>query len=343
MNKNKTLFLSLIISLAVIIAGVVMFCLFGFNTDGTNKDKTVITVTGDSIVTISEDLKNDLNELCESTLKDAGAKVSSSRYLEATDKGYFEYTLSGKYEESELTAFVKAIEGKLSTEKPEGSNDTFLDQSFIYVTNHTQTGVSHYKYLWTFAIGAAVVCVLAFVYFIIRFNASLGITMGIISLHDWVLTLAFISLVRIPMGAGVAAIGAFALFASIFVNGLVFEKMRRDFKADTFKGSSREVVYASLNSSKNLVVTTLALLFGVIVALAVVGVIIGFDLTFMMLGAIVAVIVVGYSSLVFAPSLVAALKEKFDARKAEKAKYNYDPDKKKEKELQTASATESNS
>ena len=82
-KNNKCLFISLAVSLVLIIVGVVMFSVLGgFNDDGFTKDKTVITVTGDPIVTVREDFRNDLDELCKTTLEDAGAKVGGGRYLE---------------------------------------------------------------------------------------------------------------------------------------------------------------------------------------------------------------------------------------------------------------------
>ena len=328
MNKNKTLFLSLVISLVIIIAGVVLFSVFGFNGDGTYKDKTVITVSGSTVMTTDDDFMGELKDVCKDALKDADAKVSSVAKLESTDSIKFEYTLRGSYNDAEITALVSAVKGAIDAKK---TADNMYGQAFLKVNGHTLEGVNHYKYFWTFAISALVVAVVAFVYFVIRFNLSLSIAMGVACLHDVLLTWGFIALTRIPMGAGVAAVGALALLASVFVNGLVFEKMRRDFKTET-KLNATDAVYASLKQTKNLVITTLALMLVVFAILAIVGIIVGLDLTFMMLGAIVAVIVVGYSSLVVCPALVAILKEKFDARKSAKAKYNYSSDK-NEKQL----------
>lgn len=84
-KNNKCLFISLAVSLVLIIVGVVMFSVLGgFNDDGFTKDKTVITVTGDPIVTVREDFRNDLDELCKTTLEDAG-RESRRRPLSGND------------------------------------------------------------------------------------------------------------------------------------------------------------------------------------------------------------------------------------------------------------------
>ena len=188
----------------------------GLNDDGFTKDKTVITVTGDPIVTVREDFRNDLDELCKTTLEDAVAKVGGGRYLETTDKGTFEYTLNGSYDEATLETYVKALETAISTQKAGETDKTFGETSFIYVAQHRQNNLDYYKYMWTFAIAAAVVVVLAFAYFAIRFNLGMGIAMGIAGVHDVLLALALVALLRIPAGVGIAAIGAFALLFSVF-------------------------------------------------------------------------------------------------------------------------------
>ena len=155
-KNNKCLFISLAVSLVLIIVGVVMFSVLGgFNDDGFTKDKTVITVTGDPIVTVREDFRNDLDELCKTTLEDAGAKVGGGRYLETTDKGTFEYTLNGSYDEATLETYVKALETAISTQKAGETDKTFGETSFIYVAQHRQNNLDYYKYMWTFAIAAA--------------------------------------------------------------------------------------------------------------------------------------------------------------------------------------------
>ena len=154
-KNNKCLFISLAVSLVLIIVGVVMFSVLGgFNDDGFTKDKTVITVTGDPIVTVREDFRNDLDELCKTTLEDAGAKVGGGRYLETTDKGTFEYTLNGSYDEATLETYVKALETAISTQKAGETDKTFGETSFIYVAQHRQNNLDYYKYMWTFAIAA---------------------------------------------------------------------------------------------------------------------------------------------------------------------------------------------
>lgn len=342
MTKNKTLTISLIVSIVLIVLGVVMYSVFGgFNGDRATADKTLVTVTGDSLITIREDYRENLNDLCMDTLKKEGARVKNGRYLEKTDQGVFEYTLTGTYKDETLTAYVTALEKAIG----DSSEELFGGvTSTISVAQHRQTNVEYYKYLWTFAIAAAVVVVLAFAYFAIRFNLGMGITMAIAGVHDVLLTLAVIALVRIPTGIGVAAVGAFALLLSLFLNGYVFGKMRRDFKSEEFKAySSREAVAASQKTSRKPVFITAVVAVAMLVVMGVIGVITGFDLTSYMLCALVAVIVNTYSSLVLSPSIYAVFKEKADANKANKSRYDYDPDKKKQKDNQVHSVGEAKS
>lgn len=346
-KNNKRLTISLIVSIVLIVLGAVMLSVFhGFNDDNFSKDKTVIAVTGDPIVVIREDFRNDLSDLCVETLEKSGAKIQSERYLDATDKGIFEYVLKGDYTQEELNAFVSSLETAIATGKAGTDELTFGETSIISVTYHSQKNIDYYKYLWTFAIAAAVAVVLSFIYFAIRFNLGTGVTMAVAGVHDILLTLAVVAILRIPAGVGIAAIGAFALLMSVFLNGFVFGRIRRDLRSDEFKNlTAREAVEASLKGSRKPVLVTAVIALAFIVVVCVIGIIVGFDLAAFMLCALVAVLVNVYSTLVLSPSVFAVLKEKLDISKAKKAKYNYESEKKKgkEKKVQTVGEVDSES
>ena len=304
-KKNQCLWISLLVSLVLIVLGGVMLGVFGgFNDDGFTKDKTVIQVTGDPIVTIRESFRNELNDLCKDTLSKEGAAVQSDRYSETTDKGVFEYVIQGAPAAETLDSYVAALEKAIATEKAADSDFTFADTSSISVAYHVQTNREYYKYTWTFAIAAAVVVVLSFVYFAIRFNLGMGATLAIAAVHDLLLACAVIALVRIPTGVGIAAVCAFTLLLSVFMNGYVFGRMRKDFKTDVYKDySSREAVAASAREGRKPVLVISIVMLAVIVVFGVIGVVCGFDLTSMMLCALVAVLANTYSSLILSPAI----------------------------------------
>ena len=75
----------------------------------------------------------------------------------------------------------------------------------------------------------------------------------------------------------------------------------------------------------------------VAVILGVVGAFTGIYLTFAMVAAVIGIALATYSSLVLSPAVYALIKKKWDAKRAENAKYNYASDKKK-KESKPAEA-----
>ena len=63
---------------------------------------------------------------------------------------------------------------------------------------------------------------------------------------------------------------------------------------------------------------------------------IGFDLLSVMLSTLMAIVVSAYSSLFLSPAIYACIKERSDANRAKKAKYNYASEKKQEKAAKAA-------
>lgn len=331
--SKKNLFVCLAISLVILIVGAVIFGIFGFNADSTAADYHSIVINDTLYDFRSTDADNNereqLEALYESAIEDAGFTVKDVFQLDSSVGVSWEYRVTG---EPSAQTFVADIQTAIDNSEIENT-----DNSIITVSYHEVATQPHYEFIWRTAVGGAVAVVLLFAYVAIRFKVGMGVTALIAAVHDVLLTLAVVALLRIPAGATLVGVAAFSLLLSAILNLIVFGRMRSDFRSDERKDlPAREGVALSVKDSRKNVFIVCILLAVLCLCLGVVGVIIGFDLTSVMLSALMAIVVSAYSSLLLSPAIYACIKERSDAKRAEKAKYNYASEKKREKEEKMA-------
>ena len=126
--------------------------------------------------------------------------------------------------------------------------------------------------------------VLLFLYAAIRFKLSAGISVLVAGVHDVLLTLALVALLRIPAGVGLIGVAVFSFLLSAFLSMTVFSKVRSLRSAEDTKSlAAGEMAAVSVRDNRKLIVMTaiFAALFCVI--LGVIGFFVGLDLTWIML------------------------------------------------------------
>ena len=321
--SKKGLFLCMAIALAVIIAGAFIVGFVGFNADSTQKNFTTVEISDFAYSSHDETVQKELYDFCKSEI---GSKYTVNDYtlLEGQTGGaVLQFVVSGTPD----AAFCASLKDAIVAKNIEG-----VSSELVTVSSHVLENAPYYNYIWRTAVAAAVVAVILFAYVAIRFRLGMGVATLIAAVQDVLVMLALTAIFRIPSGVALAGVAAFGLLLSAVVNMFVFGRMRRDFRTEEYNNKSvKEAVAQSLNNSKGLVLGLSIVLAVVIIVLGVIGAIIGTDLTFLAIAALISVLVSAYSSLLLAPSLYALIKEKSDAVRAEKAKYNYSSDKKKDK------------
>lgn len=328
LSTKKCLLMCLVISLVLIVAGAFLFGFLGFNTDSTTQDYTSVEVADNGYMATDSAFRSSLEELCLGEIegKYAVGNVSYSDFA-GTDP-HLEFILSEIVGDEEMGTFVEGLESTLSTETYGDTGRTYGEIADISVTYHNAVYAAHYEQVWRAAIAAAVVLVLLFAYVAIRFKVGMGVTSLIAAVHDVLLTLAVVALCRISAGAPLVCVAVFAMLFSMFLNLKVFGKMRKDFRLDERKDlSAKDAIELSVRESRKGVFIASILAAAAIVVLAVVGIIAGFDLFSFMIAALVAVIACTYSSLVLSPTIYTLIKEKSDAARARKARYDYSSEK----------------
>lgn len=303
MRNQKTIFwINLIVSLLLIVAGAFVAGFVGFNTDSTTSDTYIIEVR--DMLRLTDDARDALQDYCTDKLNDS-CTVNTVRASESSATGatVLEFAVTADSEE-EVSAAAEALRNAISSASIDG-----VDATLINVAHHQSENAPYYTYLWRTAIGIGASLVLLFLYAAIRFKLSVGFSVLVAGVHDILLTLALVALLRIPAGVGLIGVAVFSFLLSSFLSMTVFGKVRSLRKAeDTRSMPAGEMAAVSVRENRKLIIMTavFAALFCVI--LGVVGFFVGLDMTWIMLASLVAVAVSACSSLFLAPSMYATIK-----------------------------------
>ena len=303
MRNQKTVFwINLIVSIVLIAAGAFIAGFVGFNTDSTTSDTYIIEVR--DMLRLTDDARDALQDYCTDELNDSCSvntvKVSESS---ATGATVLEFAVTAGSDE-EASAAAESLRSAISSASIDG-----VDATLITVSHHQSENVPYYTYIWRTAIGIGASLVLLFLYAAIRFKLSAGISVLVAGVHDVLLTLALVALLRIPAGVGLIGVAVFSFLLSAFLSMTVFSKVRSLRNAEDTKSlAAGEMAGVSVPDKRKLIGMTpiFAALFCVI--LGVIGFFVGLDLTWIMLATLVAVVVSVCSSLFLAPSMYVVLK-----------------------------------
>ena len=228
-----------ILAAVVIVAGIVIAAIFGFNTDAALSDSRTLSVRLDSYVT--DDRTALIREVCEEEIGGAGLGDKYSMTSEFSGTGCeIVYAFSSSVDESAVAAVKTAVENRLT--EATGTQGNALYGAYVYVTSNAETvsAVLPEGYIWRAVLAGVVAVVLEFIYVAVRYKLNMGIAAAASTLAGTLLTLALVALVRIPVTASVAYVGAFALLFTTILSLFAFGKMRADFKTDEYKEKSAE-------------------------------------------------------------------------------------------------------
>lgn len=293
------------VSAVILIAGLVLGILFGYNYAADKIESKTIEVTYDAVVLIGEKTEEDLQKLCEDQIKACGLKYTQKRTYEVTNGGMLEYTFASSASAEKLQAVKAAVESAIYAE------DSVYADAEMYVNVHEYRAQPMYEAIWRGAIGVGVGVIVALVYVGIRCGLGRALVGACLALHDSALVLAILALTRIPVYTYApvlfASVGA---LLSVLLWLIQSVKMRENFKEASFRGvSAAEAISASLKSSLPAIV---AILIALAVPVALFGGIAVGGVRLFVLPLLLPIAVSAYSSLCLGPVLYAPIKDKFD-------------------------------
>ncbi len=334
MNKlrsNKLFALFAAISSVIIVAGIILYALLGFNTAKDRPAAKFIDVSyGTTVVNgtvgtgeAEKDASVYLEENVEKILKDNGLTYAekttfengalTSNDLNASGQSKtVRYTFPSKTADDKLEAAVTGIEGFVKAQA--GSP---ISEGVEYVTWHASENLALKKAAWRGAIGIAVGAIVALIYLTIRFGVSCGVAGLAVAAHDALFTAAFFALTRIPVyGFAPLLYAAIAAFASVAVWTVLSIHIRKNTKDPENAGLAADALAdKSVDGAWKYVVLIAAALAVIVV---VFGLIAAAGTRALVLPAIVGCLLPVYSTLLIGPKIFVPIRKAFDKKRASK-------------------------
>ena len=321
MNKSekcvKLLPVWLAVSAVVILAGIILWALLGFNYAAEKPTHKTFEVNYDVVVELGKEGETDpakLDELCMKAFEDAKIKPESaytddSRYT----LGYMlRYTFSADTSDEALAAAKTAVEAAIKT--------TFPAHADLAVSYHTLKNQGLSTADWRGAVAIAVGAVVALIYVCVRFGPAAAITGCVNCVHDTLFALAILVVARIPVSAASPlVIAGIAAFASIILWLVFCALMRGDRKNPA--NAAVSALEAVTGAQKSAVKPILIIAGGAALVLLLVGLVAAPGVRLFTLPALLSVAAAAYSSLLLGPALHVHVKRPFDKLFSKQKRY----------------------
>ncbi len=310
MNKFqpwKRLPIWLAVSAVVIIAGIILMALLGFNTVSDRPENTQFEVKYNVVVENSEELQDKLEGYCEDVFESNGLSVCDMKKATGVsggaDMASFNYTFTEEISAEKQEKVKTDLAAKIAA-------DTGLsaEHAEIYTAWHSESLVSGTGHLWRGAIAVGVVVALVYVGF--RFGVGCALTGLVLSVHDALFTLALLAIARIPVyGAAPVWYAAFAALLSLvfwLVHCIKLRSLKKESQTPLDAETSVATVYQSAWK------WTLVLAGIVVVVLALTGGLATAGVRALALPLLIGVVAPVYSSLIVGPAIHVHVKRAFD-------------------------------
>lgn len=293
------------VSAVVLISGLILGILLGYNYAADKIEHKTLEVSYDAVVLLGEDTESELQTLCEDQLTVNNIKYTQKRTYEVTNGGVLEYTFVSSVS-SETLEKVRAAVSEAIT-----ADGSIYADAEMYVNVHEYRAQAMYETLWRGAIAIGVGAVVALVYIGVRCGLGRALAGACLALHDSAFVLAVLAIARIPVYTYAPVLfGAIGALLSVLLWLVQSVKMRETFKDASLRGvSAQEAITVSLKSSMPIMLVllvALAVTVGLFGGIAVGGV------RLFVLPLLIPVAVSAYSSLCLGPVLYAPIKNKFD-------------------------------
>lgn len=315
LRSGKLLPLFAALSAAIIIAGIVIFAVFGFNTASEKPKQQTLTVEYNVLIEL-EDKEAALQTVCEDAFKANGLSgwvkevvpVMSSDSLIETSDSVLIYTFTN----ADPALLAKA-------------RDTInASQDFGEAVFHAEVRTLTQKSVdpdsaWRGAIGLALGAVVALFYVGVRFGVACGVGGFVCCVHDALFTAALFAVCRIPVYAAAPLLyAAVAAAVSAILWTLSCIKLREYKKSPEFGTGSvtgDEAIKENAFKAWKIVVPVAGV---IALAFAVVGAVAANGVRLWALPMLLPVAVAVYSVFLIGPFVAALIQKSIDARKAKK-------------------------
>lgn len=313
MTKIKELFKKLPVALSVwgviILVGLILFFVLGFNPSASVGNNKSVVVKYDSYVTTSTAFEEKIKSLCNKEFEKAGVTVVEIKIASNELGGYTEFVTDGKKD-------LSGVIGKIETAIDNSTDATIVNARHSItvesVTNQTQYV---YTYVWRAAISTGVMLVLAFIYVFIRYSLAMALTTLLGGLGDLAVVLS-ITAMQIPATPALAVMSVFVVLYSILLSFVFFNGARKVNKSEEFESASIE---EKIEPMKKATQKQLLILSATVLVFAVFFAIFGGEMVrASAITALLAVLSGAYSVFVVKPALFKELVKVGENKKAKK-------------------------
>ena len=318
------------VSAVIILAGIVLMALLGFNVALDRPESKVFDVHYNVVVDLNEESKASLERYCEQAFADAGIVYSDVATLDgqsdpvSLDQGSFSqtgndfllrYTFGADVSDAALAAAKTAVEASIA------GDEAFLLPAETYVSFDTYSLQPMNESVWRGAVAVAVAAIVALIYVAIRFGLGSALTGLVACVNDAFLPLAVFAIARIPVSPFAPMLyAAIAAVVSAVFWLIRCMKLRDDAKEPSAGAVSAEESLAGVcKATDKLVWIAAGVTLALIVVCALCTMMTGAAAVFA--GALVPVAAGLYSSMLLAPALHVKIKAHFDAIKRKHARY----------------------
>lgn len=298
MKTARSFVLSVVLTIALVAVGAVMFALLGFN--GSASAVNTVTVRYDAYISLSETLEQEVASYCEEAFG-----VSDSTVAETSDGG-------------EITLEVSASDAEQASAVETYLNETYPEAEF-FVSLHSSQPLGDTTYVVRAAIVGAIALVACFVYTAIRYRVSFALTQLVGAAATAALTLALNVIFRIPAGEFLSVVTIAGILLYELLSFVFFEGAKKTFK-ETKELAAADAVDTALASVGGTM--RCALLLGGI-GLVVLCAFTWYGLWLNFISALAATLVCAFTSFMLTPSVLAVCKKKTDVQDAKKAHFAY--------------------
>ena len=316
-----------IVAAVVLLAGVIVSAIFGFNLSSTVDDTKTVTVRVESY--LSEPQAAKVENICIAEFNKVGAYTDYEVEASIANGKVKEYVYT--FDANTSRATLETAQGKI---KAAFESEESLKGLFLYVTvNENATiGILAKGFVWRAALAFAVATVALFIYSAIRHKVAQGLLVTGVTVLGTALAVVLVGLVRIPVTTTIVYAFAFAFIYSAFGALTFAASVKSGLKDPENAEKSVEEIVVSSVAVKETVIFAGALL----LALILVGAIAITAVSWLAVAAIIGLVAGLYTTLIFLPSVYLPVKKCADKRAEKRARYDYKKGAKKEKSEEQA-------
>lgn len=308
-----------VIAAAIIVVGLLVSAIFGFNLAATADDSLTVTVRLDSYA--SNAVVEKVESICDTEFKKLSLSYEYEVKANVSNGAVREYVYSFRKgtNEQTLESAKNSINAAFETEKQtEGSP---LYNGFVNASCHRNDTLKFLAkgFVWRAVLAGAIALALVFVYCVFRLKRHLALTVTGATLVGGAMTLALVALLRIPVTSSIVYAAAFASLFTAAFSVLFAGNAKAAFGKEKNEELSTEETIASATPVKEIVSVAAVLLAG-LVLIGAIGVT---SVSWFAIAAVIGLLCGTFTVLVLLPAVYLPVRKAVDAYEAERARYDY--------------------